>query len=350
MSVVRTITVNGKTYKVAPTVPSSGVTLLAASWVSNDGVYSQVVELAGVTSHTKVDLQPTPDQDEIFRAKTLAFVAENDDGVITVFSIGAKPLNDYIIQVTLTEVEGEGKIRGNTVGVPNPQADWDQNDPTKADYIKNKPTRGDWFPTIAEIGAAPAGFGLGVNTAKLTNTMDCDTAKSNGWYLVDKSANNTPFPNSHCAMRVDSHTNEQIVQTAYCGTYTSTGFIIKQRFLWNNAWEEWEFINPPMLPGVEYRTTERYNCNPVYVKMVELGNLPNTTIKDVDFYEDETVRPISVTGQAGSSTSDLYMTLPSANSGIELYAANYKTARIVTNVDRSNMVGRATVKYWKTTG
>lgn len=150
MSALKTITVNGKTYKVAPIVPSSGVTLLAAAWVENDGVYSQVVELAGVTSHTKVDLQPTPDQDEIFRAKTLAFVTENDNGVVTVFSIGDRPLNDYTIQATMTEVEGAGKIRGNTVGVPNPQADWEQTDPKKADYIKNKPTTADAF------GAAPA--------------------------------------------------------------------------------------------------------------------------------------------------------------------------------------------------
>ena len=32
------------------------------------------------------------------------------------------------------------KIRGNTVGVPNPQPDWNQTDPTKANYIRNKPS------------------------------------------------------------------------------------------------------------------------------------------------------------------------------------------------------------------
>ena len=31
------------------------------------------------------------------------------------------------------------KIVGNTVGIPNPQSDYDQTDKTKADYIKNKP-------------------------------------------------------------------------------------------------------------------------------------------------------------------------------------------------------------------
>ena len=32
------------------------------------------------------------------------------------------------------------KIRGNTIGIPNPQPNWDQTDPTQADYIRNKPT------------------------------------------------------------------------------------------------------------------------------------------------------------------------------------------------------------------
>lgn len=31
------------------------------------------------------------------------------------------------------------KIRGSTVGFPNPQSNWEQTDDTQADYIKNKP-------------------------------------------------------------------------------------------------------------------------------------------------------------------------------------------------------------------
>ena len=31
------------------------------------------------------------------------------------------------------------KIKGNTVGFPNPQPDWNQTDETQADYILNKP-------------------------------------------------------------------------------------------------------------------------------------------------------------------------------------------------------------------
>ena len=42
---------------------------------------------------------------------------------------------------------------------------------------------------------------------------------------------------------------------------------------------ETEWLNPPLLPGIEYRTTERYNGKPVYVKMVDIGT---AATKDVD--------------------------------------------------------------------
>jgi hypothetical protein len=86
-----------------------------------------------------VDLQPTSEQLEEFHYKIIAFVAENEGGVVTVYSIGDKPTGDHTIQITLTEVKAEGKIRGNTVGTTMPRPDWDQTDPAKADYIKNKP-------------------------------------------------------------------------------------------------------------------------------------------------------------------------------------------------------------------
>lgn len=37
-----------------------------------------------------------------------------------------------------------------------------------------------------------------------------------------------------------------------------------------------EWVNPPMLVGVEYRTTERYDGKPVYVKVLDYGTLPNS--------------------------------------------------------------------------
>ena len=116
MSVLKTLTINGTTYNVTAAVPADNVTLLASAWKSDGGAYSQVVDISGITAHTKVDLQPASEQLVEFHSKDLAFVAENDGGMVTVFAIGDKPAGDHTIQITKTEVEGTGKIRGNTVG------------------------------------------------------------------------------------------------------------------------------------------------------------------------------------------------------------------------------------------
>lgn len=80
------------------------VELLAANWVGEGSLYSQVVPVYGVTPNSQVDLTPSVEQLAIFHDKDLALVAENEDGVVTVYAIGQKPTNDYLIQVTITEV------------------------------------------------------------------------------------------------------------------------------------------------------------------------------------------------------------------------------------------------------
>ena len=80
------------------------VRLPASAWVGTESPFSQIVTIEGVTDRTKVDLTPSVAQLVIFRQKDLAFVTENEDGVVTVYAIGDKPANDYIIQATLTEV------------------------------------------------------------------------------------------------------------------------------------------------------------------------------------------------------------------------------------------------------
>ena len=47
-----------------------------------------------------------------------------------------------------------------------------------------------------------------------------------------------------------------------------------------------EWLNPPMIAGKEYRTTERYLGKPVYVKMIEAGFNPAGTVKETS---DKTV-------------------------------------------------------------
>lgn len=81
------------------------IALFSSAWSGGDHLYSQVVKVEGVTERTQVDLTPTADQLAIFHEKDLALVAENDAGVVTVYAIGDRPMNDYVIQATLTEVK-----------------------------------------------------------------------------------------------------------------------------------------------------------------------------------------------------------------------------------------------------
>ena len=89
---------------IVPQTRVATVSLPASEWVGEESPYSQVVHLDGITEYSKVDLQPSVEQLEVFHDKDIAFSTENEDGVITVFAIGDKPTNDYSIQATVTEV------------------------------------------------------------------------------------------------------------------------------------------------------------------------------------------------------------------------------------------------------
>jgi hypothetical protein len=90
--------INGKAARIG------WVTLSADAWIGEDNLYSQVVEIEGVTENSQVDLTPSVEQLAVFYGKDLAFVTENDGGTVRVYAIGQKPTNDYTIQVTITEV------------------------------------------------------------------------------------------------------------------------------------------------------------------------------------------------------------------------------------------------------
>lgn len=83
----------------------STVTLLAANWTGSASPYSQVVAINGVTERSKVDLQPTAAQTAELQDEDIAFMAENNNGVVTVYALNGKPAVDYTLQVQLTEVD-----------------------------------------------------------------------------------------------------------------------------------------------------------------------------------------------------------------------------------------------------
>lgn len=89
----------------------ASVTIYPDKWVqASDDRFYQVVSVnnATVTVNSKVDLQPSSEQLCIFHEKDLAFVAENENGIISIFCVGQVPTNEYTIQITITEVTQNG--------------------------------------------------------------------------------------------------------------------------------------------------------------------------------------------------------------------------------------------------
>ena len=76
-----------------------------------EGRYTQNIteQLAGkITANSKIDLQPTPEQLYIFQKKDITFTTVNENGIVRVCAIGVKLVQDYDIQVTITEVIIDG--------------------------------------------------------------------------------------------------------------------------------------------------------------------------------------------------------------------------------------------------
>lgn len=83
----------------------SEITLAAGAWEGSNNLYYQLVVIEGITEYSKVDLLPSVEQLAIFHNKDVAFVTENEDGMVTVYAIGDRPLQDYTMQVSITEVK-----------------------------------------------------------------------------------------------------------------------------------------------------------------------------------------------------------------------------------------------------
>ena len=115
---IQSIEVDNEQY-VMPTPVLPQITLMggASYWneyYDENGVhigYCQTVsEIANgsVTTNSKIDLQPSPEQLAAFHEKDIAFTVINEDGVVTVYAVGVRPEQDYVIQCTITEVAING--------------------------------------------------------------------------------------------------------------------------------------------------------------------------------------------------------------------------------------------------
>ena len=85
------------------------ITLTASMWITeSDGKFYQNIAVNGLTKYSKVDLQPSPEQLASLRAYGVTLTTKNSEGALRVYAIGVKPIENYVMQATITEVSSDG--------------------------------------------------------------------------------------------------------------------------------------------------------------------------------------------------------------------------------------------------
>lgn len=140
-------------------------------------------------------------------------------------------------------------------------------------------TAGSGAITAGDVGAAPDGYGLGANRLPVIDNSAFSSLLPAGFYLYNDQEH--PIGSSQRGLLLSLGSN-----TFYTGLSTqiftiSDSVLIRNPTL-DNCNPEWDWLNPPMQLGVEYRTTERYKRKPVYTKIVDCGAMPNNTTKIIE--------------------------------------------------------------------
>lgn len=167
----------------------------------------------------------------------------------------------------------------------------------------------------ANIGAAPDGFGYGPLSLQITFWDDSDGSKIKTKledmyaeyrktviriglvdYPICKVAGNGGWADIYFG---DDPNKKSIIVRYYTVTNVVVGPSVATLMCKDDVWGDWEYENPPMTLGVEYRTTERYQGKPVYVKVVDCGACPAAGFKDITFGERGVVVPVRCYGNFG---------------------------------------------------
>ena len=186
----------------------------------------------------------------------------------------AQALNPKPLTINGVNYDGTNPVSVNAINSINGRTG--QNINLDATDVGARPD--DWLPTVDEIGAAPTGYGYGGQSVALKNNsliadeddLDNELAKIYDAMNVGETKMITFFgypSNSDWRFfgilsKSSANSGSLIAHSAY-GVGSK---IIKQKY--GGTWQPCEWENPPMVAGVEYRTTERCDSKPVYRKAV----------------------------------------------------------------------------------
>ena len=210
---------------------------------------------------------------------------------------------------------------------------------------------------------APGGFGLGANGSPYAYTVltadTINTINRSGLYVYDDNDHSIDaglgnYGGSGLLLHL-MHTKIHSLdakQVFYPRAGMGNTYLERVKDT-NKGWLPWEWVNPPMQLGVEYRTTERYLGKPVYVQLMDFGRAPaQGTMKSVAFPENSadqylvraelTYYGIAFPTYKSNGTLSMYIEVIPGSGYFYIYSPGE---------DRSdNGTIRAIIKYTKITG
>ena len=190
----------------------------------------------------------------------------------------------------------------------------------------------------------PTKYGLGSNAATIPGN-DLNNAISGGFYAFSSAVQNIPSFKSGKVLVMPYTSLQYYTQIAFAALTSE----IAVRFCNGGNWGPWEYLNPLLSLGVEYRTVERYNGKPVYVKAINFGALPNNTNKSVE----HGVADMGVCFELfGSSSPNSDPSTGKNLIGDNIVAGFYRAGAVIyigSNVNFSSSSAIVVMKYTKTT-
>ena len=180
--------------------------------------------------------------------------------------VGATPQLEIGSVITLPEgSSANAKLRGTA---ENPILDLYIPKGAKAsvDNTLSQPQQAADAKTVGDaLGQkAPGGYGLGTGAVFVSSL---NYMGGNGFI---EGANDAPYFSSWTGINISFGGNLEHGYQEVVDVLTHPN-IQARRYKLNGVWGQWEYENPPMVFGVEYRTTERWNGKAVYTKLIDCG-------------------------------------------------------------------------------
>ena len=250
---------------------------------------------------------------------------------------------DYFTPKELEETAAQaaGMITLESIGAAPAMHGHSEYSPTTHSHSEYAPT------THSHTEYAPSGYGLGEMLATKTSITDAHGISKTGWYFASGSTANVPAGG---IIRAEVYAWALIKLTLYTNAIYSDGSIaILHKELTGNGWSEWEYESPKMVLGVEYRTTERYNGNPVYAKLIDFGNLPATSTKKISTGITGGKMLVQCTATLHNGILLPYLDTGASYDTYQMYVRNANTAEVTikTTGDYSAFTAQVLLKYTK---